>query len=74
MVRISNARTIADIEFVIDAPNLGVTKRRGSLTALNVDRHRFNRQSYSFSFEVVYLRLQISFLHAAAKASEVATP
>jgi len=59
MARIANARTIADIEFVIDAPGLG--SDRTSWLAHGVecsrDRHRFSGQAYSFSFEILHLRL-----------------
>jgi hypothetical protein len=58
MPRIGNARTIADIEFVIDAPPLGAD--RSAWNSNDVDclreRHRFDGQAYSFMFEVLQLR------------------
>jgi hypothetical protein len=58
MGRIGNARTIADIEFVIDAPSPG--GEINAWTAHGVectrDRHRYNGQTYSFAFEVLHLR------------------
>lgn len=58
MPRISNARTIADIEFVIAAPSAGSDKERWKAHGVECsrDRHRFSSQSYSFSFELVHLR------------------
>ncbi len=58
MVRIGNARTIADIEFVIDAPSLGSDKTSWLAHGVECsrDRHRFSGQSYSFAFEVLHLR------------------
>ncbi len=62
MKRVGNARTIADIEFVIDAPKLG--DPRHCWTAYGVactrDRHRFSGQTYSFTMEVVDLRLAMA--------------
>lgn len=58
MKRVGNARTIADIEFVIDAPKFG--ELRHSWNALGVectrDRHRFSGPTYSFTVEIVDLR------------------
>jgi hypothetical protein len=58
MPRIGNARTIADIEFVIDAPSFGAD--RSSWISHGVDclreRHRFDGQAYSYVFEVLQLR------------------
>lgn len=62
MRRIGNARTIADIEFVIDAPSPG--SEQTSWIAHGVecarDRHRFSGQTYSFSFEITHLRFNAS--------------
>jgi hypothetical protein len=59
MPRIGNARTIADIEFVIDAPALGAANRSAWISH-GVDclreRHRFDGQTYSYVFEVLLLR------------------
>jgi hypothetical protein len=59
MKRLSNAQTIADIEFVIDVPKLG--DPRYSWNAYGVtctrDRHRFSGHTYSFTIDVVDLRL-----------------
>lgn len=59
MAHISNARTIADVEFVIDAPSLASEKSAWLAHGVECsrDRHRFSGQAYSFSFEVVHLRL-----------------
>jgi hypothetical protein len=58
MPRISNARTIADIEFVIDAPSIG--SGLSAWTSRGVDclreRHRFDGQAYSYIFDVLQLR------------------
>jgi hypothetical protein len=58
MPRISNARTIADIEFVIDAPGAGSeqTTWKAHGVGRSRDRHRFSNHAYSFSFELVHLR------------------
>src|SRR5450759_1406987 len=58
MGRIGNARTIADIEFVIDAPSLGSEKNSWVAHGIECarDRHRFSGQEYSFAFEIVHLR------------------
>jgi hypothetical protein len=60
MSRLGNARTIADIEFVIDAPSPGTD--RNAWTACGVDcardRHRFSGQTYGFAFEVLHLRFR----------------
>lgn len=60
MSRIGNARTIADIEYVIDAPSPGsdVTAWLAHGVKCSRDRHRFSGQTYSFSFEVLDLRLE----------------
>jgi hypothetical protein len=59
MKRLSTAQTIADIEYVIDAPKLG--DARHSWDAYGVtcarDRHRFSGHGYSFTLDVVDLRL-----------------
>lgn len=58
MKRVGNADTIADIEFVIDAPTL--SDPRHSWTAYGVectrDRHRYSGQTYEFNIEVIELR------------------
>jgi hypothetical protein len=55
MKRVGNAHTIADIEFVIDAPALGDSRR--SWTAHGVectrDRHRFSGPTYEFNIDIV---------------------
>ena len=58
MKRLGNAQTIADIEFVIDAPTL--SDPRHSWTAYGVectrDRHRYSGQAYEFNIEIVDIR------------------
>ena len=58
MKRVGNAQTIADIEFVIDAPALSDPRR--SWIAYEVectrDRHRYSGLAYEFNFEIVDLR------------------
>jgi hypothetical protein len=58
MARIGNARTISDIEYVIDAPGPGGDQAAWIAHGVECarDRHRFTGQSYSFSFEVLSLR------------------
>jgi hypothetical protein len=58
MKRVGNARTIADIEFVIDAPKAGDPRNSWNAhgVACTRDRHRFSGQTYSFTVEVVDLR------------------
>jgi hypothetical protein len=58
MKRIGNAQTIADIEFVIDAPALGDSRRAWTVHGVECtrDRHRFAGQAYEFNIEVVDLR------------------
>jgi hypothetical protein len=58
MPRISNVRTIADIEFVINAPSAGSDQAAWKAHGVDCsrDRHRFSSQTYSFSFELVHLR------------------
>lgn len=58
MKRIGNAQTIADIEFVIDAPTLGDPRRAWTVQDVECtrDRHRFAGQSYEFNIESVDLR------------------
>ena len=57
MPRINNARTIADIEYVIEAPGPGseLTSWSAHGVTCRQDRHRFSGQGYSFSFEIVHL-------------------
>ncbi|WP_184514090.1 hypothetical protein [Tardiphaga robiniae] len=58
MARIGNARTIADIEYVIEPPSLGsdVTAWLAHGVSCSRDRHRFCGQAYSFSLEILELR------------------
>jgi hypothetical protein len=60
MARIGNARTIADIEYVIEAPSPGsdVTAWLAHGVKCSRDRHRFSGQAYSFLFEVLDLRFE----------------
>lgn len=60
MPRIGNARTIADIEYVIEPPSLGsdVTSWTAHGVDCSRDQHRFSGQDYSFSFEVLSLRFE----------------
>jgi hypothetical protein len=61
MPRISNARTIADIEFVIDAPRAGSDREawKAHGAECSRDRHRFSSPSYSFSIELTHLRFNV---------------
>jgi len=58
MKRVGNAQTIADIEFVIDAPAL--SDRRHAWTVHGVectrDRHRYSGPAYEFNIEIIDLR------------------
>jgi hypothetical protein len=58
MSRLGNARTIADIEFVIDAPSPGTDRQAWMAcgVACTRDRHRFSGQAYGFAFDVLHLR------------------
>jgi hypothetical protein len=58
MARIGNARTIADIEFVIDAPSPGTDHTTWTVHGVQCsrERHRYNGLSYSFSLEILQLR------------------
>lgn len=60
MSRLGSARTIVDIEFVIDAPSPGADKPAWTACGVECtrDRHRFSGQSYSFVFEVLHLRFK----------------
>jgi hypothetical protein len=57
MKRVGNAQTIADIEFVIDAPAL--SDRRHIWTMCGVDctryRHRYSGPTYEFNVDVIDL-------------------
>ncbi|WP_213741180.1 hypothetical protein [Bradyrhizobium sp. dw_411] len=59
MARIGNARTIADIEYVVEPPGIGsdVTTWTSHGVNCSIDRHRFSGQDYAFRFEVMDLRL-----------------
>lgn len=59
MKRVGNAQTIADIEFVIDAPALGDSRQAWTAhgVACTRERHRFSGGTYEFNIEVVELRL-----------------
>lgn len=58
-MRLSNARTIADIEFVIDGPGLGSDETAWSAfdAACSRTRHRYLGDTYSFAFDIVHIRL-----------------
>lgn len=58
MPRIGNARTIADIEYVVEPPSAGsdVTSWVSHGVTCSLDRHRFTGQRYSFSLEILDLR------------------
>ena len=60
MARIGNARTIADIEYVIESPSLGSDVTAGAEHGVKCsrDRHRFDGQSQSFPFEILDLRFE----------------
>ena len=59
MPRIGNARTIADMEFVIDAPSFGADRSAWISHGVegSRDRHRFDAETYSYIFEVLQLSL-----------------
>ncbi|MFD2181682.1 hypothetical protein [Rhodoplanes azumiensis] len=59
MGRVGNARTIADIEFVIEAAAIGDTRRSWTVEGVDCtrDRHRFSGPAYSFTIEALNLRL-----------------
>jgi hypothetical protein len=59
MKRVGNANTIADIEFVIDAPSLGDSRHSWTVHGVDCTRewHRFSGQYYEFNIEVLDLRL-----------------
>ncbi|MCX7318938.1 MAG: hypothetical protein NT113_05375 [Hyphomicrobiales bacterium] len=58
MPRIGNARTIADIEYVIEPPGPGndVTAWLSHGVQCEIERHRYAGQSYSFLVEILQLR------------------
>ena len=57
MKSISNARTISDIEFVVDAMSLADNRTSWSAYGVSCirDRHRFSGQAYTFLIEVLQL-------------------
>lgn len=59
MKRLGNAQTIADIEFVIDAPKFAGLRHSWSAYGVNCtrERHRFSGRAYSFTIEILDLRL-----------------
>ncbi len=59
-MRLGNARTIADIEFVIDEPSLGSEQDSWYVNGVECSRsrHRFLGAEYSFAFDVVRLRFE----------------
>jgi len=59
MARIGNARTISDIEFVIDVPGPGQDQASWQAQGVECsrDRHRFSGQAYAFAIEVLQLKL-----------------
>lgn len=60
MARIGNARTIADIEYVIEPPSLGsdVSEWLAHGVKCSRDQHRFNGQAYSFAMEILDIRFE----------------
>ena len=58
MMRLGNARTIADIEFIIDGPSFGSDETNWSAFGAHCSRsrHRFVGESYSYSFDVVQVQ------------------
>jgi hypothetical protein len=56
-MRISNSRTIADIEYVIEPPRQGsdLAVWTACGIACRRDRHRYSGRDYSFSFELLNL-------------------
>jgi hypothetical protein len=57
--RVSNSRTIGEIEFIIGAPSVGDARRSWIAHGVECtrDRHRFSGRTYQFTIEVVELRL-----------------
>jgi hypothetical protein len=58
MKRVGNAQTIADIEFVVDAPTLSDPRHSWSAYGVECtrDRHRYSGQAYEFNIEIVDIR------------------
>ena len=58
MSRIGNARTIADIEYVIDGPRFGSEQSSWMVHGVTCrrERHRYVGQDYSFALDVLSLR------------------
>jgi hypothetical protein len=56
-MRLGNARTIADIGYVIDGPSIGsdIIKWNVFEVDCSINRHRFTGDSYSFAFEVLHV-------------------
>jgi hypothetical protein len=56
-MRISNARTIADIEYVVDPPSQGSDLAAWTACGISCrrDRLRYSGGNYSFSFELLHL-------------------
>jgi hypothetical protein len=59
MKRVGNSRAISDLEFVLEAPSIGDTRRAWTShgAACVRDRHRFSGPSYEFTIEVVHVQL-----------------
>ncbi len=59
MKRFGNANTIAEIEFVIDAPKFGEVRHSWGAHGVTCtrERHRFSGRTYSFTIEVLDLQL-----------------
>jgi hypothetical protein len=65
VARIGNARTIADIEYVVEPPGAGsdVAAWMSHGVKCSIDRHRYMGQAYSFTFEIMDLRLDGAAKH-----------
>jgi hypothetical protein len=59
MKRVGSLRTVADIEFIIEAPSLGDARSRWRAHGAECSRgrHRFSGVGYAFIIEVLELRM-----------------
>jgi len=60
MARIGNARTIADIEYVVEPPGAGGDATTWTCHGVrcSIDRHRYAGRAYAFTFEILDIRLE----------------
>jgi hypothetical protein len=59
MAKITKASIISDIEYIVDAPSPAIERRSWQVQGVEClrDRHRFSGQSYSFTIDVLQVRL-----------------